>query len=450
MSSGTDVDAFADPLRDPEATLREATDGESDRVWATLRADPRIGETTYRGYAAVAAVLIHDNLMDLPQSERNPATLRKTTPIVDDVLSFPDTGKHGFPSLSRIPRGSGESEAHHRCVITENMICMLLCYFGWPATPPVPMPVRDPPRIRFPYFGNMERMMRCAATAVRMIATNGFHAKVTSVFGDYGCRNPPDMFNDLRGVAYALFKGMPENVASAQIAAITGGWWSRSLEQAVNGLGGADAAGRMGLLGAFGYDYLGLQACGDCGDIGAVDTRAIRLRTRWEGRPPSRTETVDALTADSLNARERPYDNLRMQPMSIPRGSASKPARLEFLARKMTIRATVNQLLDEAWRSFYDTELSVICGSIMLMDDFTTLNGARQAGVRPYGRWLWDWYAVSRTIPTRQVPDAVRDAVEGVLCDGWPPQFAAEAFAHEAGGRGVWQAAVWYGIQLQS
>lgn len=444
------MDAFADPLRDPEATLREATEGESDRVWATLRADPEIGETTYRGYAAVTAVLIHDRLAELSPSERNPAALRGL-PLVDDVLLFPDIGKPSLPSLSRIPRGDGESEAHHRCVLTENMLCMLLCYSGWPATPPVPMPVRDPPRIRFPHFGIMERMMRCAATAERMIATPGFHAKTISVFGDYGFSNTPDMFNDLRGVAYALLKGMPENIASARIAAATGGWWSRSLEQAVNGLGGADVAGRMGLLGAFGYDYLGLQACGDCGDIGAVATRAIRLRTRWEGRPPSRTETVDALTADSLNARERSYDNLCMQPMSIPKGSASKPVRLEFLARKMTIRATVNQLLDEAWRGFYDTELSGRCKRIMGFDDFiTTLHGARQAGVRPYGRWVWDWYAVSRTIPTRQVPDAVRDAVEGMLCDGWPPQFAAEAFAHEAGGRGVWQAAVWYGIQLQS
>lgn len=38
MGEARGLSAFADPLRDPEATLMAATEGESDRVWAPLRA----------------------------------------------------------------------------------------------------------------------------------------------------------------------------------------------------------------------------------------------------------------------------------------------------------------------------------------------------------------------------------------------------------------------------
>ena len=141
--------ALADPLRDPEATLRAATEGESDRVWAPLRAEPGIGETVFRGYAAVVAVIIHERIMGLEEAGRNLDELTDTT-LMEEVLSFPRSTTMRVPWLGRIPRASGESETRHRCRATENMICTLLSGDECLDEPPVTGPVRRMPPIRFP------------------------------------------------------------------------------------------------------------------------------------------------------------------------------------------------------------------------------------------------------------------------------------------------------------
>lgn len=447
MGETRGLSALADPLRDPEATLRAATDGKSDRVWVPLRAEPGIGETVFKGYAAVVAVIIHERLAALQQAGSGIGELTDTT-LMEEVLSFPGCTTMRVPWLGRIPRASGESGTRHRCRAVENMICTLLSGDECLDEPPVTGPVRRMPTIRFPHYGSMDRMMRCAAAAERLVSVRGFDALAMSGFDDGMRPWPNGMFTDLRAVACALFAGMPASPASALIAAATGGWWSRSLEQAVDGLGGAYNAKRLGMLGRFEHDRPGLQVCGDCDSIGAVTTHAIRLRTRWEGSLPSRAETVDAMTADSLNARRQPQGATHRRPLNIPAGSALEPARLRFLARRMTIRATVNLLLDEAWRSFYNTELASSCRPGMSCD-LSTLYGARQADVLLVGRQPWDRYPVSRTIPASRVPDVLRDAVEGMLCDRLPLRFTAETFCQQAGGCGVWQAATWDRVETR-
>ena len=441
------LQALADPLRDPEATLRAATKGESDRVWAPLRAEPGIGEIVFRGYAAVVAVIIHERIMGLRAAGRGLDELTDTI-LMEEVLSFPGSTTMSVPWLGRIPRASGESETRHLCRAAENMICTLLSGDECLDELPVTVPVKEMPPIRFPHYGSMDRMMRCAATAERLISVRGFSASAISGFDD-GMRPWPDgMFTNLRAVACALFSGMPARPASALIAAATGGWWSRSLEQAVDGLGGVDNAKRLGLLGRFEHDYPGLQVRGDCDSIGAVTAHAIRLRTRWEGRPPSRAETVDAMAADSLNARWQPQGDPHKRPLNIPAGSTLAPARLRFIARRMTIRATVNLLLDEAWQSFYNAELSDRYRPDMTCD-MSTLYGVRQTDVLLVGRRPWERCPVSRTIPASRVPDVVRDAVEGMLCERLPLRFTAENFYQQAGGRGVWQAATWDRVETR-
>lgn len=447
MGEARGLSALADPLRDPAATLRAATEGESDRVWVPLRAEPGIGETVFRGYAAVVAVIIHERIMSLRQAGQGLDELTDTT-LMEEVLSFPGSTTMRVPWLGRIPRAGGESETRHRCRATENMICTLLSGDECLDEPPVTGPVRRMPPIRFPHYGSMDRMMRCAQAAERLISVRGFSALAMSGFDDGMRPWPNGMFTDLRAVSCALFAGMPASPASALIASATGGWWSRSLEQAVDGLGGVDSAKRLGMLGRFEHDRPGLQVCGDLDGIGAVAAHAIRLRTRWEGRPPSRAETVDAMAADSLNARWPPQGDPHRQPLNIPAGYALKPARLRFLARRMTIRATVNLLLDEAWRSFYNTELARCCKPGASCD-LSTLYGARRSDVRLVGSRPWDRYPVSRTIPASRVPDVLRDAIEGMLCDCMPLQFTAETFYQQAGGRGVWQAATWDRVETR-
>lgn len=432
-----DAGVLAHPLEDPEATLNAVSMGRAAKRWENLRKEPGIGEPIYRAYAAVSAVVAFDYMREIGYTGRDVRILDNG--LLGFLLSYPHHRWY-VPWLRSIPDSMDESDGHHECRVVEDMLCALLFRHENMETERIPAPVEDLPGIQYPYCEEMDEAMESIIAAEQLIRTDGFHSEIMIDPRNHGNPAGYRIFNDLRAVVCALLQGMPESGKSAGIAAATGGWWSQELEDAVDGLGGAEAAKREGLLGVFGNPKEGVRARGDCDNIGALITAAMRLRAHWEGKPPSVREIRDALYADSHND----YSDLDLD--DEHRLYAPDPDDTEELnaaARRMTICAATDSLLSEAWRILYETEILKRTRAEE-MPEFSTLYMGRRTGSGGYGFCEWDDRNVSAKVPIRKVPGMVRKAVKGMLCEHLPAEFAAETLFHEIGGRGVWQAALWW------
>lgn len=430
-----DASVLARPLEDPEATLNAVSMGRAAKRWESLRKEPDIGEPIYRAYAAVAAVVAFDYMREIGYTGRDIRVLDDG--LLGFLLSYPHHRWY-VPWLNSIPEYADESDSHHECRVVEDMLCALLFRHENMETERIPAPVEDLPGIQYPYCEEMDEAMESIIAAEQLIRTDGFHSEIMTDPRNHGNPAGYRIFNDLRSVVCALLQGMPESRKSAAIAAATGGWWSPDLEAATDSIGGVEAAKREGLLGVFGNPKQGVRACGDCDNIGALTTAAIRLRAHWEGKPPRVGEIREALYSDSRNNYSDLHDEHRLY--------APDPDDTEELgatARRMTICAATDSLLSEAWRILYETEI-LKRTSADQMPEFSNLYEGRLTGSGAYGICVWDDSNVSVKVPVRKVPGMVCKAVKSMLCEHLPAEFAAETLFHWIGGRGVWQAALWW------